>query len=182
MIVASFSHMTRLGDTFIQQLADKGEDFDKLWAFSEFVESVDKDRVPDTKTIPVGLRKMKELGIKNAIVEADLVWQGIDYKRFKIEAICELFSQRIAWCRANLAKNARVLFNIRDLPEGMKTKPKRILKAVRYLASLPPAERPFGIIFEESGKYLPEELGVWTATVRREMDECGFQVNSSTNV
>jgi hypothetical protein len=30
------------------------------------------------------------------------------------------------------------------------------------------------LVFEESGKYLPEELGAWTAAIRREMDECGF--------
>ena len=88
--------MTRLGDTLIRQLKEKGEDFTNLYAFSEFLESVDKDRVPDTKTVPVGLRKMKELGIKNAIIEADLVWAGIDYKKFKVEAINELFSERMA--------------------------------------------------------------------------------------
>lgn len=57
IVVASFSHMTRLGDTFIRELKERGEDFTNLYAFSEFLESVDKDKVPDTKTIPVGLKK-----------------------------------------------------------------------------------------------------------------------------
>ena len=167
--------MTRLGDTFIRQLKEKGEDFTNLYAFSEFLESVDKDRVPDTKTVPVGLRKMKELGIKNAIIEADLVWAGIDYKKFKVEAINQLFSERMAWCRKNLGKDAKIFLNLRDLPGGMIKNPKRIFKVVKYLSSLPPDERPFGLVFEESGKYLPEELGAWTKAIRREMDECGFK-------
>jgi len=58
IIVASFSHMTRLGDTFIRQLKEKGEDFTKLYAFSEFLESVDPTtKVPDTNTIPTGCEK-----------------------------------------------------------------------------------------------------------------------------
>ena len=68
IIVASFSHMTRLGDTFIRQLHEKGEDFTNLWAFSEFLESVDpKTKIPDTKTVPIGLRKMKDLGINRKV-------------------------------------------------------------------------------------------------------------------
>ena len=166
--------MTRLGDTFIRQLKEKGEDFTNLYAFSEFLESVDKNRVPDTETIPIGLRKMKDLGIKNAIIEADLVWAGIDYKKFKVEAINKLLSQRMAWCRENLAPDAKIFINLRDLPDGMIKKPKRIFKVVRYLSSLPQGQRPFGLVFEESGKYLPEELAAWTKAVRKEMDECGF--------
>ena len=167
--------MTRLGDTFIRQLHEKGEDFTNLYAFSEFLESVDKDGIPDTKTVPVGLRKMKELGIKNAIIEADLVWSGIDYSKFKTKAMNQLLYERLAWCRENLAKDAKIFINLRDLPDGMVKNPKRIFKVVRYLSSLPPDERPFGLVFEESGKYLPEELGAWTKAVRREMDECGFK-------
>ncbi|XP_078375464.1 uncharacterized protein LOC144658855 isoform X2 [Oculina patagonica] len=175
IIVASFSHMTRLGDTFIKQLKEKGEDFTNLYAFTEFLESVGKDRVPDSKTIPIGLRKMKDLGIKNVIIEMDLVYKGIDYKKFKVEKINELLSERLAWIRENLSQDSKVFINLRDLPDGLIKKPKRIFKVIRYLSSLPPNERPFGLVYEESGKYLPEQLGVWTAAVRREMDECGFK-------
>ena len=167
--------MTRLGDTFIRQLHEKGEDFTNLYAFTEFLESVDKDRVPDTKTIPIGLRKMKDLGIKNVIIEADLVWAGIDYTKFKVAAINRLLSERMAWCRENLSKDSKIFINIRDLPDGMVKKPKRIFKVIRYLSSLPQDERPFGLVLEESGKYLPEEVGAWTAAVRRQMDNCGFK-------
>ena len=167
--------MTRLGDTFIQQLKEKGEDFTNFYAFTEFLESVGKDRVPDTKTIPVGLRKMKELGIKNAIVEMDLVYRGIDYTKFKVQAINKLLSERLAWIRSNLSQDAKVFINLRDLPDAFVKKPKRAFKVIRYLSSLPPNERPFGLVYEESGKYLPEQLGVWTTVIRREMDACGFK-------
>ena len=166
--------MTRLGDTFIKQLKEKGEDFTNLYAFTEFLESISKDRVPDTKTIPIGLRKMKELGIKNVIIEMDLVYRGIDYTKFKVAAINKLLSERLAWIRSNLSRDAKVFINLRDLPDAMVKKPKRIFKVVRYLSSLPPEERPFGLVYEESGKYLPEQLAVWTAAMRREMDACGF--------
>lgn len=175
IIVASFSHMTRLGDTFCRQLAEKGEDFNKFYAFSEFIESIDKNKVPDVETIPIGLRKMKELGIINAIIEADLVYRGIDYKKFNVENICELMLQRMRWVRENLSKDSRIFFNLRDFSDAMKMKPKRVFKLVHYLSSLPPEERPFGLLYEEGGKNLPEELAVWTKAVRQVMDDSGFQ-------
>ena len=46
---------------------------------------------------------------------------------------------------------------------------------IRFLSSLPKDERPFGLVTEESGKYLPEQLGVWVKAIPREIDACGFQ-------
>ncbi|KAJ7385893.1 hypothetical protein OS493_013929 [Desmophyllum pertusum] len=175
IIVASFSHMTRLGDTFCRQLKERGEDFTNLFAFTEFLESIDKDGIPDAKTIPIGLLKMKEFGIKNVIIEMDLVYRGIDYKKFKVEAINDLLSERMAWIRKHLSQDSKVFVNLRDLPDAMIKRPKRIFKVISYLSSLPPNERPFGLVYEESGKYLPEQLGAWTAAIRREMDACGFK-------
>ena len=84
--------MTRLGDTFCRQLKEKGEDFSNFFAFTEFIESVNKDRAPDTVTVPIGFKKMKEYGIKHAIIEVDLVCSGIDYKKFPPEDINKLLS------------------------------------------------------------------------------------------
>lgn len=176
--------MTRLGDTFIKQLHEKGEDFTNLYAFSEFLESIGKDRVPDTETVPIGLRKMKELGIKNAIIEMDLVYRGIDYKKFKVEAINDLLRERLRWIRKNLAQDAKVFINLRDLPDGMVKKPKRIFKVIRFLSSLPKDERPFGLVTEEStfqnslvcGRKPSEER--WTHVVSRK-DTCWFMSTTS---
>ena len=169
--------MTRVGDTFIQQLAEKGEDFSKFYAFTEFVESIDsRTKVPDTDTIPVGLKKMKELGIRNPIIEADLFFPSIDYKIFNVKRITKLFSQRMEWVRENLSKDAKIFINLRDLPEAIINKPKRVFKVVKYLSSLPANQRPFGLIFEEpTGNYLPDHLAAWTAAIRREMDKNDFQ-------
>jgi Ca2+-binding EF-hand superfamily protein len=178
IIVASFSHMTRLGDKFIEALHEAGEDFSNFYAFSEFIESIDKDRVPESEKLPVGLAKMEQLGIRHAIIEFDLVYKGINYEEFKVRKICKLLKERMDWCRSKLHEDSRVLFNIRDFSDAMRLKPKRVLKVVNFLSSLPENERPFAIIYEESGKNLPEELGVWTAAVRKEMNDCGWTEDS----
>jgi Ca2+-binding EF-hand superfamily protein len=169
--------MTRVGDVFIRQLAEKGEDFSKFYAFTEFVESIDsRTKVPDTETIPVGLKKMKELGIRNPIIEADLAYPSIDYKIFNVEKITKLFSQRMEWVRENLSRDAKIFINLRDIADAIINEPERVFKVVKYLSSLPANQRPFGLIFEEpTGNYLPDHLAAWTAAVRGEMDECGFQ-------
>ena len=168
--------MTRLGDTFCRQLKEKGEDFSKFFAFTEFIESVDKDRAPDTATVPIGFKKMKEYGIKHAIIEVDLVYGGIDYKKFLPEDINNLLSDRMRWVRENLSKDSRIIINLRDFPESMLRKPEQIFQVVHYLSSLPPSERPFGLMYEEpTGKSMPHELAAWTAAVRREMDDCSWK-------
>ena len=67
IVVAAFSHMTRVDDTFIEQIVAKGEDVNSLFAFTEVIESV-KNGIPDTKSVPVGLSKMKALGLVNPII------------------------------------------------------------------------------------------------------------------
>ena len=169
--------MTRVGDTFIRQLTEKGEDFSKFYAFTEFFESVDSQtKVPDTESIPVGLMKMKELSIPNPIIEVDLSYKRINYKIFNMKSITQLFSQRMKWVRENLSPDAKIFINLRDMPEAMINKPKRVFKVVKYLSSLPAKERPFGLLFEEpTGNYLPDQLGAWTAAIRHEMEKCGFE-------
>ncbi|XP_028401606.1 uncharacterized protein LOC114524657 [Dendronephthya gigantea] len=178
IIVASFAHKTRIADEFCISLKEAGEDFSKFYAFSEFVESIDKDRVPNVEKLPIGLVRMKELGIRHAIIEFDLVYKGIDYTKFTVEDICSLMKMRMEWCRSELAENSNVIFNFRDFADAMRLNPKRVLKVVKFLSSLPEDERPFALLYEESGKNLPEELGVWTATIRQVMDDNGWTENA----
>ena len=165
--------MTRLGDTFIRQLAEKGEDFSNFYAFSEFLEKI-TNKIPNTDLMPIGLLKMKDLGIKHAIIEMDLVYNGIDYKVFTVKKICKHLEKLIKWCHSNLAEDSRVLINLRDLPDAMMKRPRRVFKIVNFLSSLPHNLRPFALITEESGKYFPEQLGVWISAIRKEMNRCGF--------
>ena len=48
-VVAAFSHMTRVDDTFIQELIAEGEDPEDLFAFTEAFEHKN-----DLKSVPVG--------------------------------------------------------------------------------------------------------------------------------
>ena len=176
IIVASFSHMTRVDDVFVKQLADQGEDLDNMFSFSEVTESI-KDGIPDLDAIPVALTKMKTFKLKNPIFEIDLFDKNIDWeKNFTIENMCELLLKRINWTYENLSKDAKIFINFRDFPFVMKCAPERIFTVVQFLATLPAEKRPFGLIHEEpTGKFLPEEVGIWTSSVRRVMNSNNWQ-------
>ncbi|XP_078351150.1 uncharacterized protein LOC144635908 [Oculina patagonica] len=170
IIVAAFSHMTRVDDTFIEQIVAKGEDVSNLFAFTEIIETV-KDGIPDTKSTPVGLAKMKALGLVNPIIEIDLAIGSINWDCFTVKDMCRLLKKRMEWSRKWLSPDAKIMVNLRDFPDAMVYQMERLFTVVDFLGSLPASERPFGIIYEEpTGKYLPEEVGAWTAGVRKIMD------------
>jgi len=170
-IVASFSHMTRVDDIFIQQLKEQGEDPDGLWAFSEITDGI-KGKVPDTEKVPVGIRKLKSAGLYSVIFEVDLGDGVYDFKKFSVKQLCQLLEKWIDWCLENLGPKTKTFFSFRDLPDVMPVHPQRPFKVVSFLANLPGKKRPFGMMFEEPrGKSLPEECGAWAKYIRRCMDE-----------
>lgn len=171
IIVASFNHMTRLGDSFIMELKEAGEDFEYLYAFTELVETY-KDKIPQDD-IPIGCIKSKEYGIKNIVIEMDLMYHGINYEKFGADKICQLLSKRFDWIRKNLSEDSRIFVNLRDFADCFKKNPERIFKVINHISSLP--KKIFGIAFEEQGKYSPEQVGAWTEATRKEMDRCGFK-------
>ena len=176
IIVAAFSHMKRVDDDFIQQLRENGEDFATLYAFTEVSVSI-KDGAPDTVTVPFSLKKMKKYGLRNPIIEVDLADKSIDWEgRYTVEDYCHLMHKWITWTKENLSQAANVFVSVRDLAVAMKESPDRVLRIVKYLATLPKDIRPFGLNFEEpSGKFMPEELGIYTSVVRGVMNENGWQ-------
>lgn len=176
IVVASFSHMTRVDDVFVKQLMDQGEDPDTMYSFSEVTESI-KDGVLDIEKIPVALSKMKALNLRNPIFEIDLVDKNVDWtNKFTVDKLCQLFLRRINWTYENLSRDARIFVNFRDFPFAMKSAPDRVLTVVHFLANLPAETRPFGLIHEEpSGNFLPEEIGIWTSSVRRVMNSNSWQ-------
>ncbi|XP_071806481.1 uncharacterized protein [Asterias amurensis] len=170
IIVASFAHMTRVDDVFIQQLIAKGEDRNGLFAFSEITEHT-KNRLPDKETVPVGMTKLKSLGLWNTILEVDLSDGVYDFTKFTMDDMCSLIKKWIRWVKKNLNKDAKVLINLRDITDVMPTHPIRVFKLVEYLAKLPEDIRPFGVIFEEAkGSCLPEECGEWAKYIRHIMN------------
>ena len=176
IIVAAFSHMTRVDDEFIRQLSERGEDFSTLYAFTEITETINKDGVLDVQSIPVGLEKMKTFGLRNPVIEIDLVDPRVDWNgRSTIDDYCHFLRKRIEWAIKHLYHEPNVFINIRDFPLAMQENPERVFTLVKYLAGLPPVQRPLGVIFEEIlGQFMPEELGIWTSALRGVLDNNGW--------
>ena len=176
ILVASFAHMTRVDDDFCKYLRDQGEDFSRLYSFSEVTEGI-KDGVYDTESIPISLRKNKHFGLRNVFFECDLVDQNVKWgEKWKRMDMCKLLRKWITWVKENIHKDGRILLNIRDFPLAMSKKPKRVLKVVKYLSELPDHLKMFALCFEDPmGEYLPEELEAWTASLRRVMDSNGWK-------
>ena len=171
IIVASFAHMTRVDDYFLDALIKRGEDMSPLYSFSDLVCYPITDGIPDTETIPVGIAKMDNFNLKNPIFEIDLADSNVDYNKFTMKDYCEILMRRIQWTFDNLSKDARIFVNLRDFPITMMTAPERVFSLVSFMGSRPPEIRDhLGIIYEEpTGKYLPEEIAAWTKSVRNIM-------------
>ena len=130
-----------------------------------------KKRIPNTGDVPVGLLKMKETGLWNAILEVDLGDGVYDFSKFPMKDLCALVKKWIVWVYKNLNQDAKVLINLRDMTDVMPKKPIRAFQLVKFLAEMPEKVRPFGLIFEEAkGTCLPEECGSWAKYIRKVMD------------
>ena len=176
IIVASFSHMTRVDDQFCQWLKDEKEDFSKLFSFSEVTEGL-KDGAYDTETVPISLRKNKEYGLYNTFFEVDLADDDCKWgTKFTTQDMCQLIYKWMNWVFDNINCKARILINFRDLPMVMTEAPERLLEIVKFLSTRPQEKRMFALAFEDPmGEYLPEELEAWTRSIRRVMDANGWE-------
>ena len=175
IVVATFSHMTRVDDAFCQWLVDSGQDRSNFYSFSEVTEGL-KDGAYDTETVPVSLRKNKKYGLANTVFEADLASKDTKWGvKFTVNDFCALMLKWIKWVQKNISQDAHILLNLRDFSVAMTEVPERVLEVVTFLARLPEEYRMFGLCFEDPfGEYLPEELEAWTASLRRTMDSNGW--------
>ena len=173
VIVASFAHMTRVDDSFLEELVKRQEDMSTLYSFSDLVSMPVKNGVPDTKTIPIGLAKMTAFGLKNPIFELDLADSSVDYTKFTMEKLCDVLLERMDWTLKNLAQQAKIFVNFRDFPATMEEAPERVFSVLSFLAKQPEDIRKhLGVMYEEpTGNYLPEEMGQWTKSMRKVMDK-----------
>ena len=176
IVVASFSNMPRVDDTFVQHLVDSNEDFTNLFSFSEVTGAL-KDGVYDTETLPAALPKNKKYGLGNVFFEVDLADKHCEWEvKFTTDDMCKLLRKRIKWVKEKIRRNGRNLLNLRDLPLAMTVAPERVLTIVKFLSKLPANLKLFALCFEDPmGEYLPEELGAWTASLRRVMDANGWK-------
>ena len=118
-IVAAYSHMTRVDDSWVDEIVryckEGEEELANLFAFSEVIEPPSQG-IPDTTEIPVGLKKMKKQGLINPIIEIDLAIDSINWDQFTAKNMCQLLSERFEWSRQNLSPDAKILVNLRDFP------------------------------------------------------------------
>ena len=168
IIVASFSHMPRVDDTFVKQLCEKESDMSDFFSFSE----VD---INYPEAIPVALTKMKKYRLRNVIFEADVAPAHAKNDPEFTTKMCEILKKRINWTFENLAEDAKVFVNIRDFPFAMVSVPKCVFTIVKCLADMPASRHPFGIAFEEpSGNTLPELVAGSSMSIRKCMNENGW--------
>ncbi|CAH1788933.1 unnamed protein product, partial [Owenia fusiformis] len=125
--------------------------------------------------VPVGLRKIKEAGVRNVFFELDLGDSTYDYDKFSVKEMIQLTKKWIHWCYDNIHPDAKILINIRDIEEAMGSYPERVCKFVKSISKMPAKTRPFGLAFEEPGKSLPEECGHWARIIRKIMDDNDYK-------
>ena len=176
IVVASFANMPRVDDSFCQYLKDTNEDFSNFFSFSEVTGAL-KDGVYDTETLPAALPKNKSFGLGNVFFEVDLADKNCEWEvKFTTDDMCKLLHKLIKWVKDEIRKDGRNLLNLRDLPLAMTVAPERLLTVVKFLSKLPDHLKLFALCFEDPmGEYLPEELGAWTASLRRVMDANGWK-------
>ena len=84
--------------------------------------------MPDCERVPVGLRKLQDVGLYNVIFELDLGDTTYDFSKFTIDMMCALLKKWVAWCHQHLDKDAKVFVSFRDLPDVMPSNSKRVFK------------------------------------------------------
>ena len=124
------------------------------FAFSEMFDNAENGYPVDA--LPVGLEKCKEFGIRNVVIEIDLVYYSIDYTRYTKQRICELLEKRIEWIRESLHPDSKIFVNLRDFADAMLTDPERQFYVVNFLSCM--KERIFGIAYEEGGNFFLEAI------------------------
>lgn len=175
IVVAAFSHMTRVDDDFCQHLKDHNEDMTNLWSFSEVTEGM-KDGRYDTDRIPISCFKNKLYGLRNTIFEVDLTNPDCAWDdKWTVDDELQLLRKRFKWLRKEVSRDAKIMVNFRDFSSCMAKAPRRLLELVRGLATLPNYERIFALIYEDLGESLPEELAHWTSSIRRIMDRSDWK-------
>ena len=174
--VATLSEAGRVDDVFVRELIERGEDVSSFYAFVNFIENIDNGII-DTETVPIALKKMEELKMRNPIIEMDLEDSRLRWnKKSLIRDLCSLLLTRIQWAKQHLCSDANIFINFRDFPLVMDKFPGRVLQIVRFLGRLKESLRPIGLMYEDAtGNYMPQEMAQWTQRVRSVMNSVGWR-------
>ena len=173
-VIESFNHENRIGDVMLRELNERGEDLSCAVAFSDVWEVIE-DEMPQEEPIPIGMKKCEEFGVKNVILEIDLMYYKVDYtKKFTMDEACRMVKSRVDWIREHLDKDSKIFLNYRDFGDVMAHYPQRIWRMTNYLSSLSAGERLAGILYEDFGNYNKDLLGGWTKALKNEMERCGW--------
>jgi Ca2+-binding EF-hand superfamily protein len=176
IIVASFSNMPRIDDYFAQYLKDQGEDFSRLFSFSEVSNGI-KDGRYDTESVPTSLLKNQKYGLYNTFFEIDLCDDNCKWEeKFTIDDMCKLVEKWMNWVYDNINPKARILINLRDLTDVINRHPDRLFKFVSFLARMPEEKRMYCLAYEDPmGEFLPEEVACYTRALRECMVDNGWE-------
>ena len=176
IVVAAFSDVDRVDDVFVKQIVESGEDMTKMFGFVDFTADIVNGAI-DMKSIPANLLKIKELKLRNPIIEMDLADQRIDWvKKCSIKDVCQLLKKRIDWVKQEICPKSKILINLRDFPFAITIYPDRVLEVVKFIGSLQELKRPIGMMFEDpTGNFTQEEMSSWTRAVRNVMDAVGWK-------
>jgi hypothetical protein len=97
------------------------------YSFSEVTAGV-VNGTYDTNSIPVGLRKNKEFGLINNLLEVDLADHFCEWgSKFTVQDMCELLRKRIRYVRNEISRTGKILLNLRDMSLAMSKHPERVL-------------------------------------------------------
>lgn len=150
IIVASFGQLRRPEDVWLENKSKNKQIRDGWWAFSEMADTP-KDSDIFGAPLSAGLLRCRQYGIKNIILEIDVVcgmWDGYSCDNFR-----ELFQNRVDFIR-RFSPAAKILFNIRDAPSAYfhdpcdVDYPERMTTMIQAASMLEP--NIFGLAFEVS--------------------------------
>jgi len=184
IIVAALNRHNQLDDKFCRQLQASGVDLSRCWSFAEYAD--DRPALHDDSHVPIGLRKARDLGLRNIVIELDaadpeIEWcDGTGDTKAAADAAMARYVEGLiwllTWMRTHLGAASRAMVNIRDLSVAMVQAPHRVLSLVAAVARISADLRPIALLFEEPlGEYFPGEVGGWTQRVRDTMDANGWE-------
>merc|ERR1712032_626011 len=113
-------------------MKESGADISHNWAFTGSTGDFSEENVP------IGMKKCKEYGITNLLIELGASDEGcFDWAGKGAAGWVEVFKLHVEWCKKNLGENARVILNVWDFPTAMLKCPQRVLDIVAGLAKFP---------------------------------------------